>query len=75
MHLCALQQQQQDSHPVVVALLENQQCMKNDDIQLKEENKETPCFLESLQLALWQYGLSIYSMDAYKIRQIFERLS
>ena len=65
MHLCALQQQQQqDSHPVVVALLENQQCMKNDDIQLKEENKETPCFLESLQLALWQNGLSIYSMNA-----------
>ena len=41
--------------------------MKNDDIQLKEENKETPCFLESLQLALWQYGLSNYSMDVYKI--------
>ena len=49
--------------------------MKNDDIQPKEENKETPCFLESLQLALiWQYELSIYSMDAYKIRQILERL-
>ena len=29
--------------------------MKNDDIQLKEENKETPCFLESLQLAFWYY--------------------
>ena len=45
--------------------------MKNDDIQLKEENKETPCFLESLQLALiWQYGLSIYSMDAYVVANV-----
>ena len=41
------------------------ECMKNDDIQLKEENKETPCFLESLQLALWVVK---FPMDAYKIR-------